>query len=328
LAYLLRNKINFTTHSFGLTNDKDNIVARQMADKIGFENYIYSTFDTSKIVSMFENFLSFNPFNIGLDRVPYYYDLSDFGNKDYIFIDGQFGEFLRNELYKKVRILKMLRRLNNENLLNIMKHGIPPIFSDEILNTMRRGTEIQIAESLSDYRQKYAEFMNFSDYLALLYHFPNKMARDQARIDKYCLSIMPFAQSILIRSILYPHRRNYSEKIIEHIFPPLKHYPLVKNNKFYPYNRYIKRVITGKEKFIGRKNENSHIYDSTFYSDRLKEYILDETSSSKFLNSSVFNVKFVKDTVNKFYLKREKSYLTALRYFLSFYMVPQINKLI
>ena len=328
LAYLLRNKINFTTHSFGLTNDKDNIVARQMADKIGFENHIYNTFDSSKIISMFANFLSFNPFNTGLDRVPYYYDLSDFGSKDYVFIDGQFGEFIRNELYKKVRILETIRRLNDKNLLKIMKHSIPPIFSGEILNIMQRGAEIQIAESISDYRQKYAEFMNFSDYLALLYHFPNKMARDQARIDEYCLSMMPFAQSILIRSILYPHRKIFNEKIIEHISPHLKHYPLVKNNKFYPYNRYMKIFMIGKEKFIGRTNGNSHIYDSTFYSDKLKEYILDETNSSKFENSFVFNVRFVKDTVNAFYLKKETTSLTALKYFLSFYMVPQIKKLL
>lgn len=299
-----------------------------MADKIGFENHIYNTFDSSKIISMFANFLSFNPFNTGLDRVPYYYDLSDFGSKDYVFIDGQFGEFIRNELYKKVRILEMLRRLNDKNLLKVMKHSIPSIFSGEILNMMQRGAEIQIAESLSDYRQKYAEFMNFSDYLALLYHFPNKMARDQARIDEYCLSMMPFAQSILIRSILYPHRKIFNKKIIEHISPPLKHYPLVKNNKFYPYNRYMKIFMIGKEKFIGRTNGNSHIYDSTFLSNKLKEYILDETNSSKFENSFVFNVRFVKDTVNAFYLKKETTSLTALKYFLSFYMVPQIKKLL
>ncbi len=327
LAYLLRYSMNFTTHSFGLKDDKDNIISKVMANRIGFDNKLYNKFDPAKTVSIFKNFLSFNPFNIGLERIPYYYELSDFGNKNYIFVDGQFGEFFRGVFYKKLKILERLHQLNEENLLNMLRKDIPPIFSPAILEIMQKGARIQVEEVLSDYRRKYRKSMNFADYLALIHHFPNKMARDQARIDRYCLSIMPFAQTELIKSILYPHRRTFSEKIIEYIFPALKHYPFVKNNKLYPYNRYMREIVLIKEKFQ-KKNSKPGLYDAVFYSDDLKEYIFDEINSHKFKNSSMFNMKFVNDTVNGFYRKEEKNHLLALKYFLSFYMVPQINKLI
>ncbi|NIA23813.1 MAG: hypothetical protein GWP03_06630 [Proteobacteria bacterium] len=96
LAYMLANGVNFTTHSFGSREDPDNIAAKEMANSLKFENKVFDEYDRYKIIDYLREFLNYNPFNRGIERVPYYYFYKKQGENNTI-IDGAFGEFARRD---------------------------------------------------------------------------------------------------------------------------------------------------------------------------------------------------------------------------------------
>lgn len=327
LSYLLRYYTNFTTHSFGSMQDKDNILANTMSNNIGFRNTLYSEYDKKNIINNIRDFLSFNPFNLGIDRIPFCYYFSELRKNNHILADGQFGEFMRKDPYRILKPLNILFHINRSIVFKLLRRDIPPIFTPFIFDEMEKGALEQVEIAISHYIDSYKRAIHFKDYIALLYNFPNLTGRDQSRIDEYCISTMPFAQTDLIKDLIYPHRRIINENLIKTVYPQLSHYPFVKNNKYYPFNHYKNRFAKVREKLCNEKNENS-IYKFIYFIDNFKEYIFDELNSHKFKNNSILNKDFITNSIVDFYKSGGKRNINVLRYFLSFYMVPQINKLI
>ncbi|NIA23814.1 MAG: hypothetical protein GWP03_06635 [Proteobacteria bacterium] len=234
-------------------------------------------------------------------------------------------EEIIRDYYKKLLYLDKISRLNPISIYKTLKTSVPPIFNDNILPDMEISAKEQIEKIYSSYK-KYKYVLSIDDFVALKYHFPNKMGRDQARIDKYCISFMPFAQSELIRTLLFPKRKTVDENVIRYLYKPLSKFPFVKNGKLYPFNKKMRYLIKLREKLF-KKQRQEPSENTILLSREVKNYIFDEISSIKFKNNNILNKKLIETSINEFY-KGDYSKKSILSSFLSFYIPERINKLL
>ena len=222
--------------------------------------------------------------------------------------------------------MERIGKLTDSSVFNLLKVGIPPIFTGDIIEEMNRFSRQQVTEIFDYYLNKYKSLIGFDDFLALRFHFPNKMGRDQARIDKYCQSFMPFAQAEPVNLFLFPKRKLLDESVIRKLYKPLSRFPFVKNRRLYPFDKTLRTATKIKERIFEKKKVNN-INDSIYNTDEFKTYIFDIVHSLKFRKSSILNIEYIEKSIKDYY-KGNSAEKTVMDYFLSFFIPERINRLL
>lgn len=332
LSYLLNDKHeNWDCHTFVTDSRADLAIAERIADNHNIEFSKIEDDDPSPdeiINDLFEymgsSYLTQSGFlsrNLGhYKKLP----------PDKLVIDGGFGEIWRREFLSRLYYLGKndLNNNNFEGIAEYLAHPRADIFSRDCVDLMKKGIInqiVELVEILPSYRD--IGLGNWLDLFSAKTRLVNYYAPEQARIDAYVMSYMPFAQRLLLDQLLNideDARRNNRlfRQIIRRNFPKLTKYPLATGNMTYPYwfNKIMKAGYSKvRRKLI--KKVDSRGMDS--YLDKLREFALDSLSSKSAKEYSPYRYTNIVKRVNAYY-NGEKNERTFVDWFISFEVFRQI----
>ncbi len=295
-------KKDFTVVSFGNAQDPDIHYAQYLSSTFGIKHTIYNQPIKSNIHSLIKDYLFVNTLNKNFSRLPYMYFYEKLDMHDNIYIDGGQGEIIRQSLYKRYQIYYTMFRFLFFNMkkifFHLLKHTIPDFFSDEIKETMESFSYEQFSNMIKLY-QKEKKRLNLKSFLSLYFHLPNLMAKDQRRLDRYGIFIMPYLSYKTINTSVYGkevlNKNTINQKYWE--LPLYTHGYIIKNGK--------------KEKF-----SMQNFYREQFFNIS-REWILDYLFSSALKNSPYFNKHKIEEISINFY-KKDYNKINNLESLISF----------
>ncbi len=225
-----------------------------------------------------------------------------------VIIDGGFGEIARRQFLNRL-LLKGTAALKSGDpslifpYLNVRR---PKIFTSEVWQMMRQGTEAQIAASwrgmplIPDFGAE-----NFVDLFAIRTRLPNFYGFEQARMDGECASYMPFAQPSVLNGLFktpVAMRKNarFFRQLIRRQFPSLTRYPLVKSSITYPF-RFSTIPAWAWTKFKAKFGQAFHDTTSVAFLHRIAEEVQDLVHSTSVQSYPAYNYSFIRNMVEKFY---------------------------
>jgi len=227
---------------------------------------------------------------------------------DKIFIDGAMGGIARRDQLK--RLIKFgykgLKKGNVELIYKHIKFSRGDIFRDKYTEKMKIGTLMQIEvllKNLPSVNDIGCE--TFADLLTIKTRPHNYSGVEQARLDNYLVSYIPFLQKDILDPIFsldlyWKKNGRYFRKIIKEFRPELRNYPIVKGNNKLPF--FIPTLMASE--YVKLKNKLfpsfKNDYRTEFYIN-LKEHILKLIDSNDFKNFSPYNHTRIKNTINDFY---------------------------
>lgn len=309
LSILLKENIEFELHTFGYDDDPDVIIAKKVAQELGLKiNHIKSKylFD-EEFISEVMDYAS----GIELvEPVSTYIKLETLNNqyfKDKIILDGALAEIARRQLLNKLVYFgkNELKNKNAEGILKYFTASRPVFFKKPFYDKMYKGA-IQdlnrIFLELPDFKDSSVE--NFADLLVFKYKVPNGIGLEQARLDQFVLSLMPFGQMKtfdICQSI--PVSAKTNSKIlynyIDEYAPVLAKIPLVKAGLTYPYkSSTIKAQLLRRYKSFFGIEKN---LDKVNFYNSIKHIVLETLSEDKIKKYEPYDMDKVSEIVNGFY---------------------------
>lgn len=202
------------------------------------------------------------------------------------------------------------------------------IFNNETSEVMAHGIEAQLNElftKLPSIRKD--NIGNWLDVFAIKTRLTNYYLHEQARLDNYLTSVMPFLQpSIMMDLFNMPTSLRQNGKLFRIIIksnsPELEKYALAKGLSTHPYflNSLQSRIWGIARKKLGLvsyQNKNSDILLKNF-----KEYVFDAVNSREVKETSYYDYTKVKNIVDRYY-NGDLSYSSELDWWLSFELFRQ-----
>jgi len=333
LSYLLKNKeINFDTHTFGDPNHPDSEIARSIAKGfgIGHEQFSQGIHDAEKSIEDIREYTSQTLVNNAASAVLQLQNYSYLKGRNVVLIDGGFGEIWRREFFYKL-YLRGKKALLEGDVKKIIPHLMlhrADIFNNETSEVMAHGIEAQLNELFTKLPSIRKDSIgNWLDVFAIKTRLTNYYSHEQARLDNYLTSVMPFLQpSIMMDLFNMPTslRQNGKlfRKIIKSNSPELEKYALAKGISTHPYflnslQSRIWGIARKKLGFVSYQNKNSDILLKN-----LKEYVFDAVNSRAVKETSYYDYTKVKNIVDRYY-NGDLSYSGELDWWLSFELFRQ-----
>ncbi len=298
------NAGKWDTHSFGLNEHPDPIIAKRISKFFGIEHRQIFNSNTDNLVNELEDFLLQTVINTSAVSFLQLRHYSLLKNSSEIVIDGAFGEIYRKEFLKKLRILgpAPLKGKNIDKLYELFYSPKPDFFSKDIIKLMSDGARLQIEEiidSLPDIRNIGID--NYSNILAIKTKIPNHFCCEQSRIDSIVKSYMPYVQPSLLNfyfSLNNPPK-NILKEIIKHQRPELRGFPLVKGETVYPYQlsgigaNIYKRL---KEIFFRKSFQNAYI---PVFKELLLTYLNELIKTNQLFNPDIYDKSKIMDYLER-----------------------------
>jgi len=250
--------------------------------------------------------------------------------QDEIIIDGGFGEIWRREFLNRLYHLgrKDLEQNNFNKIPRYFLNRRAELFSADCNSFMNNGVVEQIENLMNQLPAiKEIGLGNWLDIFSIKTRLSNFYAPEQARIDNFIKSFMPFAQPELLNvlfSLPVSERINNRlfKKIIKLNCPQLTKYNLAKGKMPYPYyfTPLMKRAyIRMYNKF---KPESEHSDFDSFLIE-MKEFIMDSLRSKSAQEYAPYNYKFIFNKIDSYY-KGVDSDRNFVDWFLTFEIFRQI----
>ena len=332
LSFLLGEKINFGTFTFGSPDHPDSLMAETLVKDFNLQHKRYNAELPSieDLITKIKEYSTQTVVNNGASAIFQSLNYSLMHNKHSVLIDGCFGEIYRREFFYRL-YFKGKKHILNKNAKEIIPHIALPhadIFNNDINKLMSESIEAKLDfwfASLPSAEKIGIE--NWLDLFAIKTRMPNYFLHEQNIIDNAVTSVMPFAQLSLLKTLFnipVSYRKNGKllRKLLKKNYPILEKYPLVKGNSTHPYyfNSFQSRILSQL-----RKKTNKNIYQDNsrdILLNKLKPYILDISSLLDFKNSEIYDTQKVKKIIDGYY-KGNSNYGYALDWWLSFELFRQ-----
>ncbi len=250
--------------------------------------------------------------------------------QDEIIIDGGMGEIWRRAFLSRLYLFgkKDIEQKNYEGISRYLMNHRADIFVDDFNSTMNRGMLEQI-ENLTNDIPTIDEIGlgNWLDMFSLKTRLTNYYAPEQARIDNFVTSYMPFLQQTLLNNLLnLPVEKRINDRLFKYIiksnFPKLSKYNLAKGNISYPFyfTPLMKKVYSILRKRINKSNDNDAL---DLFLQKMKSFIMDSLHSNSAKEYAPYNYKLIYSKVNSYY-QGDKSLQHFVDWFLTFEIFRQI----
>lgn len=325
-SLLLQKKTtDWSVYTFGDKSHPDSLVAREIAQAYNVHQ-IHCDEELPSPLESIEQMKEYAAHAMILRQASEFIQLQNFSTmyaKDRILTDGSFGELGRRQMLKRIALKgkRAVERGAFEELFTHLFRKRADIFNDSLTNDLHRHAKEQITqagERLPDVKQVGIE--NWLDLFVIRYNVPNVNTAEQARIDHYVPSYMPFLQPSLLSEIFHSplhERRNGKlfRRIIREKEPRLIQYPLVGVDAVYPFilpplPAYLYRKVKTK---LGLGIKPARQIAFLHY---IREFVEDTLLSSDTLSFGYYDPVKIRRIVNGYYagnesLVRELDWLLA-----------------
>ncbi len=332
LSFLLKERSNWDTFTFGNSEHPDSIIAQSLVKdfNLSHKQYNANLLLIDELISKIKEYSTQTIVNNAASGIFQSLNYFSMSSQYSILVDGGFGEIWRREFFYRL-YFKEKKSILNKNIKSIVPYlslSRADIFTEETNNLMLSGIEKQLQfwfETLPPVEKIGVE--NWIDLFALKTRLPNYYSHEQNRIDELVTSVMPFAQLSLLRNlfnvpILFRKNGKLFRNLIKNNFTLLEKYPLVKGNLTYPYyfNSLQSRFLSQVQKRINKNVYQDNSRDKLL--NILKPYVFDISSSQAVKNSEIYNHKKVEEIINNYY-EGDLNYGYALDWWLSFELFQQ-----
>ncbi|NOX89756.1 MAG: hypothetical protein GXO77_12070 [Calditrichaeota bacterium] len=333
LSFLLKNKSdNWDVHTFGPKDHPDRIIVERIVGDLKIKHkFLYLPLPSKdEIISDLKQYIGFSLVSQPASGIVQLNNYSYFFDKDYVIIDGGFGEIWRREFLNRLQFQgkKALKNLNASEIVKYLSVYRSNIFSVEIDKIMKEGCINQLERIISELPDfKEINIGNWLDLFALKIRLPNFYAHEQARLDNNILSYMPFSQHSLLNLLFsIPVKKRKNAGLFRHIVNnnnrKLTKYPLAKGDCTYPYG--LSSIQSRLWSAIMRKTGKSYSDKRTVYFlNHISDFVLDTVHSRSVKEYSCYNYNYLKLISNEFY-KGNQKYANELDWFLAFEVLRQI----
>lgn len=319
------------THTFGEETEPDCLIAKQLSERLGFQNdhhnfQLQSTTDALAHIRGYTNLTQVN------NRASAFLQFENYKALDgarYFLIDGGFGEIWRREFFVKLYLSgkSTIRSRNFNKLLPAIRLHRADIFTQDAISQMERGVESEL-HYLFDYLPDLSlvSFGDWLDIFAIKTRLLNYYANEQSVLDTILPGIMPFASVSLLNnlfSIPIAVRKNgrLFRSIIRTNKPELADFRLAKNSLTVPFSAGTlhTRLLKQTSKLFNKPTEKSQ---AATLLNLLKPFILDTLASGSFKEYPYYNTSAIKKMVEKFY-QTGSEYADELDWWLAFEVFRQ-----
>lgn len=310
LSNLLDIGNGFKCHSLVNEENNDLKIASKITENFNLEHKLIfrKSLDLFKYEKLILNYYKNIPPVIELTQLM---DFGIFGKdylKNYILVDGGFGEFYRMQYLKRI-FIKGYKKFNIKNSFEITNSLLaikPQIFNQEFhekLNVLLSTKITNLITELGEPRSK-LELADIIDFITSNFKLPNIYGPGQTILDQNFISFMPFAQRDIINagmniSINKKNESKLFKSIIKLKQDELSKINLVKNNLENPFwlnDNFVMLRLLLNRKFT--KQNNHEKYNILFDSKEFVYYLLE---ISKINESQYLDVERNWETVNQFY---------------------------
>ncbi len=310
LSILLKEDMNrWEAYTFGDYGFPDVVIARKIAEKIGFKHSIIADLippHGEEVKNFTEFVLETNTSMNGY----FLYQQDHYNHLDNsrLVIDGGAGSFCRrnDSKYLWLKGKKYILRRDAEGVLQYVSLNKPMIFNKETACLMKQGGVCEINEvfdnmpSISDIGSG-----NWVDIFTIRYLSSNAGSLTQSRQDNMVFNYMPIFQPTVLRRILsLPVSYRGYNRIYKHVLqngnPVLRQIPIVKDMSIIPFtqNNYLTFVL-GKlfERF---QKVQTPDYAQVFLTNN-KDFVLDTLKSRGVREYAYYDYQKIKNLVNGYY---------------------------
>jgi hypothetical protein len=312
LSLLLnQKKVELDTHTFGDSFHPDAILARKLADELGFEHKMIQrelpSFD--QVYDELKEYTAISLINNPSSAILQLRNYELIDSKTHTIIDGCIGEIWRREFLYKLQLkgAKGIKKRNNNSLFNNVYHFRADLFNSDFQKEMTTGIDNDIStlfNQLPDANK--IGVSDWIDYFAIKTRFPNYFGHEQNYLDQFVVCYMPFIQLSLMQMLFNlpaSLRKNgkFFKGIISSFDNRLTEYDLVKGIFYVPFKAtsFQGRILTFLMGRFSKKiysNENQKVMLNLF-----KEYLLDRINSTSAISSFYYDQKKVKELLTNYY---------------------------
>jgi hypothetical protein len=322
---------NWDCHLFKSESQMDNVIAAKICNDHNIPFRLFSSViqnESDKLNYLFEyigsTYISESAFTS--QKLMQYSNLL----QDDLIIDGAFGEMWRREFLTRLYWAgqQIVEEKKIADISNAIRCSRANIFNQETVDIMYAGINNQLIDIIDLLPPvKEIGFGNWLDIFSLKTRLVNYMAPEQARLDNFVTSYMPYIQFGLLNDLLnMPLSLRKNHKLFNKLFYPqsvdLTKYKLVKGNVTYPFyfTPVMKRVYSMAYSKFAPKDENNGL---DLFLEGMKEFIMDAVSSSAVKSYASYNYQNIADNVNSYY-KGDSAKGEYVNWFLTFEIFRQI----
>jgi hypothetical protein len=333
LSILLKMQLkDWDTHTFGTHSHPDSEIAEAITEKLNVPHFQIDEKlpGPDETLCRLQEYTNTTLVNNPASAIKQLLNYSRLNSADSIITDGGFGEIWRREFLFKLQVKGKNAVINKDSklILGHMKHFRADIF-EENTNRLMEGSAIEQLNEMMGIIPSPSEIgiENWLDFFAIKTRLPNYYGHEQARLDEYVTSFMPFVQQDVL-DLLFSYRVNQRKngklfrKILSGNCPALKTFPLVKGTIKNPFvlNSLQARIYS----FIRKKfSKNVYINKNNIdFLNMFRDYLNDIINSRGFSNFEHYDHDKIKKLVGDFY-KGNTSRANELDWFLSFELFRQ-----
>ena len=208
LSFLInKNSELWETHTFGDPNHPDSKIASELLENVNLKNIIVNQ-DLPHKEEAVELLINYALQSAVTSRISAilnlrFYHLIAAENK--IIIDGGFGEMWRREFANKFLILgkKALLTKDVEKSFKLFNNPRSDIFSEDVIKEMKDGSITQLENIFIELPDaNVIGLENWLDIITIRARLINTSAPEQARVDNYAVSFMPFIQKDILKNLI------------------------------------------------------------------------------------------------------------------------------
>ena len=332
LSYLIKkNPELWETHTFGDPQHPDSKIATALLKAVQLENKIINDVLPSKVeaIELLKNYAVQSAVTNPVSSILNLRFYNIIREENIIIIDGGFGEIWRREFANKLLLLgkKALSENDSKKIFTLLRHTKADIFSKDALEDMQKGTITQIDNLFKELPDlKSISIGRWVDLFSIKTRLANYYAPEQARVDDYVISFMPFVQRDLLKmffSLSDNDKKNGKlfKELIKQNSSQLTGIQLVKGSITHPFNlsSLNARLYSRIKNRMGRYFKSNQLAE-LFYS--VKEIILDLLHSSQVQNCELYDHKKIYRIAKEFSLNGS-TFNSELDWFLSFELFRQ-----
>ena len=332
LSFLInKNSELWETHTFGDPNHPDSKIASELLENVNLKNIIVNQ-DLPHKEEAVELLINYALQSAVTSRISAilnlrFYHLIAAENK--IIIDGGFGEMWRREFANKFLILgkKALLTKDVEKSFKLFNNPRSDIFSEDVIKEMKDGSITQLENIFIELPDaNVIGLENWLDIITIRARLINTSAPEQARVDNYAVSFMPFIQKDILK-ILFGFSVNEKKNgklfkdFIRRNAIVLTKFPLVKGNITYSFgaSSLSARFYSKLKMKTGLSYKDQRV-DELF--SLLKDFILDLLHSSQVRNCELYGRRKIERLANGF-SSNTTEFNNEIDWFLSFELFRQ-----
>jgi asparagine synthetase B (glutamine-hydrolysing) len=309
-SILLHAKGEWDVHTFGPPDHPDVTIAKQIAKTFGVphQNFYIDPLGDTDLESKVEDYCAQG---LGLRQASQimqaqYYPMLYRANT--VIIDGGFGEVARRHMFNRLAYLgkAALLRRDSQAVFPYFTRFRGDFFMPEVNTLLRKGALGQIESLWNDMPDPNTfGVRNWLDMIVVRSELPNANAAEQARMDHYVQSYMPFVQPLLLNAVFeMPLKLREDSREVHAIIhrnePKLERFPLMTSACTVPYS------LSTRQSFLFQKvkrllGKTYHDHTTENFLQRMRLMIEDISNSAEVRTCSLYDQQKVRSVIDGYY---------------------------